>query len=291
MHIVIIGCSGLIGHKLYQVFSERFDHVTGIMHGSLDRFSGYKIFDPSSVIENVSVEETELTFAKLEQLRPDVVLNCAGITRRRPEINMPLKAIAVNSLFPHQLSDWTRKNGSRLIHFSTDCVFDGSKGNYKEDSEPTPEDMYGRTKALGEVGNDHSLTIRSSFIGQELSIHSELLGWFLQQEGKVVGGFTNAMYSGVSTLEMSRVIGDIIQKYPNITGLYNLSVPEAISKYELLCLARDAYQLNVDIRKDPSLVTNPTLDGSKLRKAIDLKLPTWEEMMHDLASHQEVYRN
>ncbi|MGI9351165.1 MAG: dTDP-4-dehydrorhamnose reductase family protein [Rhizobiaceae bacterium] len=290
MHIVILGCSGLIGHKLYQVLAKRFDQVTGVLHGSLDRFNRFRIFASSSIVENVSVEDKDSVFSILNHLQPDVVLNCAGITRRRPEIDTPIKAIAVNALFPHLLAEWAGDSGARVIHFSTDCVFDGSVGNYQESSEVSPEDAYGRTKALGEIRYDHTLTIRSSFIGQELDTHSELLAWFLQQSGKQIGGFTHAMYSGVSTSELSRVVGDIIEKFPDLSGLYNLSIEEPISKYDLLCLARDAYSIDVEINKDSSLVTNPTLDGSKLRKAINLKLPDWEEMMCYLASQKGFYQ-
>jgi len=289
MHVAILGCTGLIGHKLYQELVSRFDSVTGLMHGSVEPFKKFDLFVSSEIVENVSVEVDKSVFSALDHIAPDVVLNCAGITRRRPEINDYAKAISVNALFPHKLAKWAQKNNKRVIHFSTDCVFDGEVGNYDEESRPTPEDTYGRTKALGEIRYDHCLTIRSSFIGQELSVHSELLAWFLKQNGNQIGGFTNAMYSGVSTPLMARVVGDIIEFHPGLSGLFNLSVPEPVSKYTLLCLARDAYGLDVDIREDPSLVTNPTLNGSKLRHVMNLSLPSWEEMLIDLAEGREFY--
>lgn len=290
MKLVILGCSGLIGHKLFQVLGARFERVTGVLHGDRKRFESYKIFSPENTIENLKVEDTQSVFDVLEELEPDVILNCAGITRRREEISDLIRAISVNALFPHLLARWAKDNGVRVLHFSTDCVFDGKLGNYSEESPTTPEDFYGHTKALGEIRYDHSLTIRSSFVGQELAVHSELLDWFLQQKGKKIGGFTNAMYSGISTTQMARVVGDIIEFHPELNGLYNLAMPQPISKYDLLCLARDAYELDVEVTQNPSLVTNPTLDGSKLRNAIQLELPDWKEMMVELAAQRGMYR-
>ncbi len=289
MSVLILGVSGLIGHKLYQMLSKRFDRVSGTMHGSLDRFERFGLFDSQNIFEGVHVENSAATFAKLDEINPDIVLNCAGITRRRPEISNVVLTRAVNADFPHKLAEWAGEKDKRVIHFSTDCVFDGTVGNYDEDSLVTPEDLYGETKALGEIIYDHTLTIRSSFIGQELAVHSELLAWFLQQEGKEIGGFTNAMYTGVSTIEMSRVVGDIIERHQDLNGLYNLSISPPISKFNLLCHARDAYGINVEIKEDPSLVTNPTLNGDKLKAKIGVILPGWGEMMSNLASHSDLY--
>lgn len=288
-NIVILGASGLIGHKLFEILGQRFDNVIAVLHGSKDRFSACGLFEGGNVVDNIDVRDFDAVTSMLEAKGADVILNCAGITKRRPEVNIPLIAITVNSLFPHRLADWAGERGKRVIHFSTDCVFDGADGPYTEESPTTGKDAYGKTKALGEIDYPHSLTLRSSFIGRELSVHSELLDWFLAQRGQIIKGFTNAMYSGVSTQVLSRIVGDIIEKHPGLGGLYQLSVAEAISKYDLLCLARDAFGVDVEIIPDGDFVSKPILDSTKLRGEIPLDIPTWPEMMARLAADTKLY--
>lgn len=289
MKIVILGVSGLIGHKLYQVLGQRFGNVLGVMHGRADRFQRFGLFAPETIVEGIEAADFGAVSGMLDSLKPDVILNCAGITKRRPEINDPVQAISVNSLFPHLLARWAGDNDSRVIHFSTDCVFDGTIGNYTEESPTTGQDAYGKTKALGEIRYDHCLTIRSSFVGRELSVHSELLDWFLQQEGQKIRGFTQAWYSGISTIEMARIVGDIIEHHPQINGLHQLSIDGRISKYDLLCLARDSFGANIEIEPDDTVNIDATLDSSLLRSKMELKLPDWPQMMAELAAEADMY--
>lgn len=289
MRILVLGSSGLIGHKLLQKLTERFGDVFGTLHGGRSRFEGNPLFAGPRIIENVDVRAFRQLEGILKAVNPDVVLNCAGITKRRPEVNVPLEAISVNALFPHQLARWAGENGKRVIHFSTDCVFDGAEGPYSEASETTGNDAYGRTKALGEIRYDHTLTIRSSFIGRELAVHSELLDWFLRQRGPSINGFTDAWYSGISTIEMARIVGDIIEYHPEINGLHQLSMPEPISKYDLLRLAREAFSKTIEIIPDSSFSIRPTLDGALLRSKMDIVLPGWPDMMAALAADSARY--
>lgn len=289
MRILILGGSGLIGHKLLQKLTHRFDDVHATLRGDAGRFEWTGLFDGPNIHENFNARDHEAVEQRLNGINPDVVLNCIGITKRRPEVNNPLNAISVNSLFPHWLARWAGERGKRVIHFSTDCVFDGAEGNYSEDSPTTGTDAYGQTKALGEIRYDHTLTIRSSFVGQELAVHSELLDWFLQQRGKTIKGFTDAWYSGISTIEMARIVGDIIEHHPDLNGLYQLSTAEPVSKYELLCLARESYDLEVEIIPDDSLSVRPTLDGTRLRREIGYTVPSWPQMMQGLASERDLY--
>ncbi len=282
--ILILGASGLIGHKLFEKLTERFGDVYGVLHRDSSVFAECDLFDSEKVIDNVDVRDFEKLIGMLHVVNPDIVLNCVGITRRRPEVNDPIQAINVNSLFPHRLANWAQQNDKRVIHFSTDCVFDGSMGDYTEESPTTGPDEYGRTKALGEIRYDHTLTIRSSFIGRELDFYSELLEWLLSQDGKTIKGFTNALYTGVSTIYMSQIVGDIIESHPDISGLHQLSTPTPISKYDLLCLARDAFGLDIEIIPDDGFVIKPTLDGSLLREKMQIKVPSWSDMMAGLAA-------
>lgn len=289
MRIVVLGASGLIGHKLFQMLGVRFDDVHAVLHGSRDRFATAGLFKESNSSEHVDVQDFPVLRKILETRAPDVVLNCAGITKRRPEIDMPLRAISVNALFPHRLAEWAGENNVRIIHFSTDCVFDGTLGNYTEDSDTTGKDAYGKTKALGEIRYDHSLTLRSSFIGRELSVFSELLEWFLAQDGETIKGFTNAYYSGISTPQMARIVGDVIEHHPDLNGLYQLSTVEPISKFDLLTKAKQAFGKNIEIEPDDDFVNKPTLDGSKLRAVYDPAIPSWDDMMTELADDNNFY--
>jgi dTDP-4-dehydrorhamnose reductase len=290
MRILILGVSGLIGHKLYQKLSQRFDSVHGTLHGGRARFNSIGLFNGPEIVEHVDVRDFPKLEGILQAINPDVVLNCAGITKRRPEVNDPLHAIAVNSMFPHRLAAWAGDHGKRVIQFSTDCVFDGAIGDYTEASPTTGKDAYGQTKALGEIRYDHCLTIRSSFVGRELAVHSELLDWFLQQRGKTIKGFTKAWYSGISTIEMARIVGDIIEHQPSLGGLHQLAIEKPVSKYELLCLARDAFKLDTEIVPDDGFEIKPTLDGRLLRSKMPLFLPSWAEMMRELAAEQGLYK-
>jgi dTDP-4-dehydrorhamnose reductase len=290
MRVLILGVSGLIGHKLFQGLSSDFE-VFGTLHKSKIQYGNKPIFSGNNVIENIDISEFKIINGVCSEINPDVILNCVGITKRKIKTDNIADVLSVNSVFPHKLADWAKVNNKRVIHFSTDCVFDGKVGNYTETSLTTAEDIYGRTKALGEIIYPHTLTIRSSFIGQELFDKTELLDWFLAQEGKQIKGFTNTLYSGVSTIYMARVVKKIISNYPDLNGLYQLAPEKPISKYELLCIAKEAFNLNVEIIPDALHVHRPTLNASKLKQEINLIVPSWTEMMEELASNSSFYLN
>ena len=287
--IVVLGASGLIGHKLVLKLRERFDDVHALLHRSGGSVPGAILLEPYT--DSVDVKQFDQVVGALRALGATTVLNCAGITKRKPAINDLQQAIEVNALFPHRLAQWAGESGVRVIHFSTDCVFDGTSGPYADDAVTTPLDTYGRTKALGEIRYDHSLTIRSSFIGRELYDGTELLDWFLAQAGGSIRGFSKAFYSGVSTTVMSRVVGDIIEHHPELNGLYQLSAEQPISKYDLLVAAREAFAVDVEIADDPSFETRPTLDGSRLRAAMSIDIPSWPDMLAQLASESYYEEN
>jgi dTDP-4-dehydrorhamnose reductase len=284
VNIVILGATGLIGHKLYQRLRLTGHTVSGFIHGRVADFPNVDFLQSGDIVEQTDVLAFDDLAAQIQERRADVVLNCVGITKRKSEVNDPLLAIGVNSLFPHKLVELSRSAGFRVIHFSTDCVFNGETGDYTEDSNTTGEDAYGKTKALGEIRYPESLTIRSSFIGRELAGKTELLEWLLAQEGNTIKGFTEAYYSGVSTLFMAEVVRDIIENYPDLSHLHQLATPEPISKYDLLCCARDAFGLDVEIVPDDSFKIKPTLNGGKLANAMKLTVPNWRSMMAELAA-------
>jgi len=281
MKVLVLGAGGLIGHKLFQILGEALD-VYGVLHHS----SEHPLFNSSNVFNNVDVLDFDRLVQLIQDNHIDVVLNCVGITKRKPEIKNLELCIATNALFPHKLANWAALNSKRVIHFSSDCVFDGSLGNYTEHSDTSAVDTYGRTKALGEINYPHTLTIRSSFIGRELAAKTELLEWALSCRGQKINGFAKALYSGVSTLYMASVVKRIITDYKQLSGLYQLAIDRPISKYELLGLANQSFRLGMKIDSDSSFETRPTLNGARLKKAMNLTLPSWEAMMDELASER-----
>lgn len=288
MKIVILGGTGMIGHKLWHNLSKRFDDVYTIIHRSKKEFEKYGIYNNDRVIDSIDVRDFKLLDGLLLGLRPQVIINCIGITKRHPDANNPVPCLMLNALLSHMLAEWGKAHAAKVIVFGTDCVFSGKEGNYVEESLPSAEDLYGRTKYLGEVKDTNCLTLRTSFIGRELTSFTELLEWFLAQDGKTIKGFRKALYTGISTICLSRVVGDLIEYHQNLSGLYHLS-GETISKYDLLCLARDAFKLNVEIIPEDNFVCSRTLLGDRFRKATGIRMPSWKEMMAEIASDNHLY--
>jgi len=279
MKVLVLGAGGLIGHKLFQILGTDMD-VYATLHHSVF----HPLFDGSNVIDNIDVLEFDRLCQLMGDMHIDVILNCVGITKRNPNIENLELAIATNAWFPHRLANWARKHKKRVIHFSTDCVFDGSAGPYSEACVTTASDTYGKTKALGEINYPHTLCVRSSFIGRELKAKTELLEWALSSRGKTIKGFGKAFYSGVSTIFMAKTVKRIIIKHQNLSGLYQLATDTPISKLDLLIQINKRFQLGMEIETDSSFETKPTLDGSKLKSAINLAIPSWAVMLDELVS-------
>jgi dTDP-4-dehydrorhamnose reductase len=217
----------------------------------------------------------------LVKVNPDVIINAIGLTIRRGCAKNISDTIYLNSFFPHQLSNWAVAFKKRLIHFSTDCVFSGSEGSYLEDATPDALDYYGKTKGLGEVNSKSSLTIRSSMIGPELFNKTELFEWIINNKEKEINGFSRVMYSGVTTVYMSKLVADLIDNHKNLSGIYNVA-SKPISKFELLHLINDNFDLGLIINDDKTVISNKTLNASKIEKEIGLQTPSWDELIFEL---------
>lgn len=288
MKILILGANGMIGHRvLLEARSQFGNQVYGLIRRSKTEFNDYK-FLQDDIYDQVDVRDWVKVERLLNELNPDVVVNAIGLTIRREEVADINVAIELNSFFPQKLSKWAQqKPERRLIHFSTDCVFGGQLGAYTECSYPSAVDNYGRTKFLGEVSGDSSLTLRFSCIGQELDIRSELLEWFLAQRGGKVKGFTNAMYSGVTTLVVARETCRMIKDFKSLSGLFQIS-SRPISKYDLLVLANDSFQNKTDIIPFDDYSSNKTLVCEKYSKATGYSMIDWKEMMNELAADKKI---
>lgn len=288
--ILVLGGGGMLGHKMFQILASRFDEVACTILGAKtdEPYRRIPMFQTDQVFDRVDAAQFQALEALLRSLKPAVVVNCIGIVKQRPEARAYIPSITINSLLPHLLTDICAAWGGKVIHFSTDCVFSGKTGSYTEESVADAEDLYGRSKFLGEVTYGNALTLRTSMIGRELKHFQSLLEWFLAQRGKTVRGFRRAIYSGVTTIHLSKLVADILRNHTSLSGLYQVA-SEPISKYELLKLVRDAYGLDVEIVPDDEVVCDRSMRADKLRAAIGYVCPPWPELVAELAADPTPY--
>ena len=284
MKIVVLGGRGMLGHKLFHTLLETYPDTICTVSGRLDRerYQSIGLFRRGDVIENLDAMKTDAVKDVLRQMRPDYVINCIGVIKQRPEAQAPITSIQINSLLPHLLAQWASTWGGRVIHFSTDCVFSGRRGNYSEDDVSDAEDLYGRSKYLGEVAVENALTLRTSIIGRELDHFASLLEWFLRNESPIVRGYTRSIYAGVTTNELSRVVRWLIEEHPQLSGLYQVVSP-SITKYDLLLKISAAFGRNIEITPDHREVCDRSMSGAKFLVATGYEAPSWDGLVRDLA--------
>ena len=287
MNIVVLGATGMLGHKLIQVLDPHF-HVTGTVRGSAAAYADHPILGQMSLVSNVQAEDFDSIVHVLASARPTVVINCIGIVKQLPEASDPMLSIAVNALFPHRLARLCRAAGVRLIHISTDCVFSGKRGNYIETDVADAEDLYGRTKLLGEVSQQGCLTLRTSIIGRELGTSHGLLEWFLSQEGQTVRGYKRAVFSGFTTQVLAEIIARVIGDHPDLHGIWHVA-SEPIDKFALLSLVKQVYGLNIHIEPDEAVVCDRSLKADRFREATGLVPPAWPIMIEQMYRDPTAY--
>jgi dTDP-4-dehydrorhamnose reductase len=292
MKVLILGGSGMLGHKLAQELGSRFE-TWATFRGSVKDYSSSVGFNRGRSVSGVRAEDFESVETALTVAEPDVVVNCIGIVKQDAAAKDRYQSIAINSLFPHQLAKACAKRGIRLIHLSTDCVFSGRRGNYKEDDVCDAEDIYGRTKWLGELDYDHCLTIRTSMIGRELAGSHGLIEWFLSQPGKRVRGFKRAIFSGFTTIALSETMGNIIANHSGLHGVWHVAA-DPINKFDLLSMVKQAFQVDIEIEPDESFVCDRSLDDSRFRAQTGFTSPSWEQMIdrmpRDTTPYDEIRR-
>ena len=279
MRILILGGDGMLGHQLLKFLAPRHE-VKVTLRQDLDAYSSYRLFDKDNAYTGVDVRSFERLVEVVADFRPEAIINAVGIVKQRPTAKESIPSLEINSLLPHRLSVLCKGIGARLIHLSTDCIFSGKKGNYQENDPADAVDLYGKTKFLGETQDSHCLTLRTSIIGRELSRNKSLLEWFLAQSG-TIKGFTKAIYTGFTTLEMSRIIENMLVNHPEASGVYQVS-SEPISKYDLLLLFREKLGHKVEIIPDDKFYCDRSLDSSRFRKEFGYTPPTWETMIEEL---------
>ena len=279
MRILILGGDGMMGHQLFKHLSHRHD-VRVTLRQILSAYSDFGLFDSKNSYVEIDVRSIENLRKVLEGFKPQAVVNAVGIVKQRSAAKESIPSLEINALFPLRLALLCIEMDARLVHLSTDCVFSGKKGNYQESDPSDAEDLYGKTKYLGEVKDKACITLRTSIIGKELSRKLGLLEWFLAQSG-MVRGYKRAIFSGFTTLEMSRIIERILVDYPEKEGLYHVS-SEPISKLDLLRLIKEKMGLATEIVPDETVQYDRSLDSTRFRKEFNYAPPTWQEMVEEL---------
>jgi len=277
MKVLVLGITGMLGNTMFRYLSSQ---ATLTVYGAVRRATASKYFAPELVnrlIAGWDAENHDSTIRVFNQVRPDVVINCVGLVKQLAESDDPLQAIPINSILPHRLAALAEAARARLIHVSTDCVFLGTRGMYTESDDSDAKDLYGRTKFLGEVTRSPAITLRTSIIGHELEGNRSLIGWFLAQTGPVKG-FRRAIFSGLPTVELSRVVCEYVFPKPELSGLFHVAAPP-IDKYTLLKMVAEVYGKKIAIVPDDNFVIDRSLDASKFRDATGYESPDWRALI------------
>lgn len=291
--ILILGITGMLGHTLFKEMRKynRFD-VFGTTRnkGGLENF--FTNEELMHIRDNVDADNFETVIRAIAAVQPTIIINCIGIIKQLPISNDPLTAITVNAQLPHRISLVARSANARFIHISTDCVFNGKKGFYTESDPSDAEDLYGRTKFLGEVLYPHCITLRTSIIGHELKTNFSLVDWFMSQENRIKG-FTKAIYSGFPTIEMVRIIADFVIPNKTLNGLYHVS-SEPISKYDLLKIIQKVYYKEIEILPYDDFVLDRSMDSKRFTEATGYVAPSWLTLVQKMYTHvmnDDAYKN
>lgn len=280
--VLVLGTTGMLGNAVFRFLSRS----PGFSAIGTARTSGALRYLPEDlrglVKVGIDVNNPDSLLELISDVRPTVVINCIGLIKQLAEADDPLEVLPINSILPHRLAHLCKLADARLVHVSTDCVFSGRRGMYVESDVSDAEDLYGKSKYIGEVDFPHSVTLRTSIIGHELNSANGLIGWFLNQEGQVKG-YGSAIFSGLPTVELARVIRDYVIPNPSMRGLFHVSV-EPISKFDLLRLVADVYGKKIDIDRDDQLVIDRSLDSTRFRTLTGYRPAAWPELIQQMKS-------
>jgi dTDP-4-dehydrorhamnose reductase len=285
MKVLVLGGDGLLGHQLLAVLSPV--HETRVtLRRPLGEYAQLGLFSAKNAVGGVDVREAASVRAALDAFRPQAVVNTVAIVPQRADAADVAANLEVNAFFPHRLAQMCAELGARLIHLSTDGVFSGARGNYRETDRPDPVDLYGRSKLVGEAAGEGVLVLRTALVGPGLTRRIGLIDWFLQQKGRV-NGYRGAIFSGLTAKELARVIERLVSRHPQASGLYHVG-GEPISKHDLLMRLRDLGGFPVEIVPDDKVRVNRTLDSSRFRATFSYAPPSWNEMLRELAGDLRV---
>jgi len=278
--ILILGATGMLGSTIFNYIALSNDFEVIGTYRANSKISGL-VQNASAKLVQCDLDKDLMGVETLIRLvKPAVIINCIGVIKQRSDAREVLITVPINTVLPHRLFLVSQSIGARFIHYSTDCVFSGNRGNYTELDNPDAVDLYGLSKFLGEVTFSGALTLRTSIIGHELSSSRSLLDWFLSQVGQIKG-YTNAYFSGLSTFEIARITLEIIKLHPNLSGLYHLAA-DKISKHDLLTLFNCAYGKDLDIIPDGKLIIDRSLNADKFKLETGYKPQSWDKMVIEM---------
>ena len=250
MNIILLGSTGMLGRYVYYNLKENYN-VICIKRDQFD-------------IEND--EWSKLEHLLCDNLKEnDIIINCAGIIPQKYKNDNFKSYIRVNTLFPHKLNEISKKNSYKFIHITTDCVYDGSNGNYYVNDVHTSKDIYGISKSQGEP--EDATIIRTSIIGEELTGKKSLIEWVKSNKDGKIKGFTNHYWNGVTCFELAKYIKNVVDNNTFWNGIKHICSPNIVTKYELCCYINEIYELNINIEKyEDSTSKNMTLCGEYISK-------------------------
>ena len=287
MRVLIFGVNGMLGHKLYQRLGSRFD-VYGTIRKDFDAVAKFGIFEKDRIIGNIDGFSSESLRRAIDEVKPDFVINAIGVIKQIPTSKDVIHALTLNSILPQRLAEFANEDGFRLITISTDCVFDGVKGNYSEAETPDARDLYGLSKLLGEINSPNALTIRTSIIGRELETGHSIVEWFLGNRGGRVKGYTRAIYTGFPTIVMAGIIADIIAERPELHGVWHVS-SDPITKFDLLTMLNKQFDTGVEIEPSDEVVIDRSLNSTNFRELTGFMPISWEGLVDMIATDPTPY--
>jgi dTDP-4-dehydrorhamnose reductase len=284
--ILVIGANGMLGGSVFRFLSKKPEYeVLGTTRSQAACKALLKQGFPN-VMSGIDACNLKGISDLIHEFNPDFLVNCIGVVKQLDISKSPIPTISLNSLLPHQLSELCDSIGCSLIHFSTDCVFSGQKGCYSERDTPDANDLYGRSKLLGEVNSAPHLTLRTSIVGHEINGHVSLVDWYLEQD-ESIQGFSNAIFSGLPTVYVAHFL-HLYVLGSDLSGLYHLSA-EPIDKFTLLTLIKNKYEAKADIRECGQLRVDKSLISDKLKSATGVKVPNWPELISLMFDEYEEY--
>ena len=281
MKIIIIGINGMIGSSLFRHLKKSHE-VIGTLRNNREFYDKFEELKSENLIYDIDICDIEMINSLIDSQRPNILINATGIVKQIADQNNKSKLIEINGLIPHKIHELCLKHHVRHIQFSTDCVFSGLKGNYTELDRPDPEDLYGLSQYIGEIHDEGALTLRTSTIGLEIGSSHGLIEWFLSERGEIQG-YSNAIYSGITTVELAKFVEEIISNFHDISGLWQVS-GEKISKYQILSMLKEKLnRTDIEILRNEEYICDRSLSNTKILNATNYKFPSWDKMLDDLS--------
>lgn len=284
--VLVVGANGLLGHSVVRELSPALDVWALTRQPATSSHLLARWLRIDRWIGGIDVRQDEELSQVLTRCRPQIVINCAGVIKQR--LSSPREMWRLNAEVPHRLAHLTHQVGARLIHVSTDCVFDGARGSNRECDHPNATDLYGMSKAAGEPKGEHVLTIRSSHVGFEVTPGPSLLSWVMSRRGNAVDGYVNAKYSGVSTPTFARALRMLVEMSHPLSGVFHLA-SGPITKSSLLEMLNSTMRLNLSIIPVAEPKIDRTLDARAFEARTGFRVPTWDDMVSEIAETRSDY--